>query len=441
MKKLLIILALSASASTAMAADVASKPTYNWSGFYAGIHGGFGQSDFGGIFDEAGTAPNASFGTFDVSGALIGAQVGYNYDLGGIIVGVEADYSATSFEDSFTDGEDDVQTLQTDVFATLRGRLGTASGPFFAYVTAGVGYTESTLTVENGDDSLTFTDFGPVYGAGLEYAVNSRFSIKGEWLRFAADRNFPSTDQLDSGTGALDELNDGDDDDHLSFSGSDIFRVGLNYRFGGPGAPTAASAEATDFSGFNMAAYGGFGIADVIGQFDGAGSEFDLRDLNVSGGSLGIGAGYAMQFGSLVVGLDADYTFSDVLGSAVDSENDRQTVRINDYGTVRGRVGVASGDLLVYGTAGIAFSSFDFIVEDGADVLNQATTGIVYGGGVEYAVSERFSIRAEALRLDFNDSVAGGPGSVLDDLSDGDDEDSFAFGGLNTVRAGLVVRF
>ena len=59
-------------------------PIYNWTGFYVGINGGggWGRSDV--------SDPFAS-GRFNVSGGLVGGTLGYNYQMGQAVLGIEGD--------------------------------------------------------------------------------------------------------------------------------------------------------------------------------------------------------------------------------------------------------------------------------------------------------------------------------------------------------------
>jgi outer membrane immunogenic protein len=60
---------------------VVYNPIYNWTGFYLGINGGggWGRSQWDGV-DK-----------FDVSGGLIGGTIGYNWQFGQAVIGVEGD--------------------------------------------------------------------------------------------------------------------------------------------------------------------------------------------------------------------------------------------------------------------------------------------------------------------------------------------------------------
>src|SRR5690242_20843085 len=65
-------------------APVYMAPPYNWTGFYVGINGGggWGRSDFSDPF---------ATGSFNTSGGLVGGTVGYNWQMGQVVFGLEGD--------------------------------------------------------------------------------------------------------------------------------------------------------------------------------------------------------------------------------------------------------------------------------------------------------------------------------------------------------------
>src|ERR1019366_5637425 len=64
-----------------------SELPFNWTGFYAGMNGGYawGQSSW------SDPAVGANSGSFNTSGGLVGGQFGYNWQTGGVVLGVEPD--------------------------------------------------------------------------------------------------------------------------------------------------------------------------------------------------------------------------------------------------------------------------------------------------------------------------------------------------------------
>ena len=166
------------------AADLATRPypkapatavaVYNWTGFYLGANAGYGW----GRSDEFA----AAFGTranFDISGGLAGGQLGYNWQAGAWLFGVEADGSWADIDGAtrcpnpaFT------CTAKARDLASFRGRLGWATGPVLLYATGGLGYANvrhSTLTAAGGlpgpgtTGVYTADRWGYAVGAGLEY--------------------------------------------------------------------------------------------------------------------------------------------------------------------------------------------------------------------------------------------------------------------------------
>ena len=445
-------LAVLAAALALPGSGSASAPTplpqsASWSGLYLGVHGGASAGDYGGIFDDAGTEPFATFGTFETTDLHGGVQAGYNLDLGGFILGIEGDYSWDGPDGSVVDGEDDLQRLKTDYLATVRGRIGAAADNVFVYLTAGVAFTEQNLIVENGSDRLTFDATGFVYGAGVEYGLMPGVSLRAEVMRLDFDENFRSTDQLDNGsTGALDRLDDGDDDDHLSFEGINVARVGINIRpgemMGFRSSGSYERAPVADFSGPYVGGTVGYGDTDVGGVFDTAGTapfaEFSLFDMDGVNGSVQVG--FNFQSGAIVYGIEADYAWNDSSDSFIDGEDDLQELSSDFFATIRGRIGVVHRDMLFYATAGVAFGELDLTVENGTDSLSLEATGFAFGGGVEYAITDRITIKAEYLRLAFDEAAVGTDNGVLDDLSDGDDDDSLNFDGHDIVRIGVNLK-
>jgi len=92
MRKLFIALCFLSVSSVAARAD---KPV-NWTGFYFGGHGAYLSSD---TAYPGSTAPSQSF-----DGALLGLQAGYNWQIGNVVLGAEADISFGNIKDALRDG-------------------------------------------------------------------------------------------------------------------------------------------------------------------------------------------------------------------------------------------------------------------------------------------------------------------------------------------------
>lgn len=128
-------------------------------------------------------------------------------------------------------------------------------------------------------------------------------------------------------------------------------------------------------------------------------------DLDPDGFVGGAHAGFNYQWGSIVLGIEGDVEFSGVEGDAV-YNGLAFAVEGNWQGSVRARIGYAFDRLLIYGTGGWAFGSFDYAAVPAAagGVSDDAThNGYTVGGGVEYAMTDHITARIEYRYTDFDD--------------------------------------
>ena len=171
--------ALAADLPVKAPAYVAPAPINNWTGFYIGIEGGgtWGKSthDF---------LPFGTHGSFDVSGGLVGGTIGYNYQLGQFLAGIEGDLSWASSNGS-TAGSPILCTggpctTKLTWLSTARGRIGYVAGAWLAYVTGGAAFG-NVKTCENVTCNNS-TSTGWTFGGGLEAMFAPHWSAKIEYL-------------------------------------------------------------------------------------------------------------------------------------------------------------------------------------------------------------------------------------------------------------------
>lgn len=166
--------------SSAMAADLPVKapppapvmaPVWNWSGFYIGINGGggWGESQWDGI------------NKFDLSGGLIGGTIGYNWQVGQIVVGAEGDIDWSGVKGTTTALCAAGCETRNKWLATVRGRLGYAFDRFLPYITAGLAAGDINA-IRTGFPGGSASNAGWTVGAGLEVGVVNNVSIKAEYL-------------------------------------------------------------------------------------------------------------------------------------------------------------------------------------------------------------------------------------------------------------------
>jgi outer membrane immunogenic protein len=185
----------------------------DWTGFYTGIFLGYADDDadvddWGDIgFDDQ---PNPS-------GALGGIAAGYNFQSGKWVYGIEADIAATDLNDTGSlDGLPGEYEIDINSMATLRGRVGYDMGRWMPYATAGVAAADADYTLYTPTGSVKDDNgmTGYTVGFGAEYAINDRWSAKGEYLYTSLEGRF-------EGDGFNTDV------DHEIHT----VRAGLNYRF------------------------------------------------------------------------------------------------------------------------------------------------------------------------------------------------------------------
>jgi outer membrane immunogenic protein len=232
MEKILIAgAALAALIGTpAIAADMALKappspPACVWCGWYVGVNGGYVNSR-NGLSTAATPTPDGALGVVagvsqglaalstrsipvgSSNGFIGGGEAGYNWQFGKYLAGIEADIqgitrsggsgtvTATAIVVGVPITSTQTGTMSTSYLGTLRGRLGLLVKPtWLAYVTGGLAYggvkVSDTLSQTGtngfagaGSGSLSGTRAGWTLGAGLEWMVASRWSVKAEYLHY-----------------------------------------------------------------------------------------------------------------------------------------------------------------------------------------------------------------------------------------------------------------
>jgi outer membrane immunogenic protein len=210
----------------AWGADLSPPPTpayYNWTGFYIGVNAGYGSAKVGETAsDGSGT------GSATTAGGLGGAQVGYNYQIGSVVLGFEADFDGSMATKSITAGSVS-GTNQIPWIGTLRGRVGYAFDRWLVYATVGGAATQLLSTVNVGamGTASTSTTIGAwTAGGGVEAAITDNLSARLEYL------------YIDTGNTTIAQVGGTPPPPVVTVTGrlqDSLVRAGLNYRF--PVAP------------------------------------------------------------------------------------------------------------------------------------------------------------------------------------------------------------
>lgn len=140
-----------------------------------------------------------------------------------------------------------------------------------------------------------------------------------------------------------------------------------------------------------------------IGAMGGYGSENTSDPLGLKGGFGGGTIGYNWQFNSIVAGIEADGAFADINNSATVG-GVTATARVDALATVRGRIGVAFDQVLLYGTGGFALADTKLSATfAGLGISDSQTqTGWTAGAGIEWMFMPHLSFKAEYLYRSFS---------------------------------------
>jgi outer membrane immunogenic protein len=191
-------------------------------------------------------------------------------------------------------------------------------------------------------------------------------------------------------------------------------------------APPAPVAPAYSWTGFYLGGQVGYGWGTSFQE--GADGFGNTGNFNTSGVLGGVTAGYNWQFnGNWVVGLETDFSGADINGTVNSSTtytcgNAVGTPtpcydKIDWFGTVRGRLGYAWNNVLLYGTGGWAYGRAEAGIT-GCPIFagvgfcgSNDVSGWTAGGGIEYGLAPNWSIKAEYLHVDmgrFNFTTSSG---------------------------------
>lgn len=250
---------LALTAATAMAADVSPPPSpppvyrppviapaFSWSGCYVGgnIGGGWANThayDTNGVITGVAGAPvlNGDLGSQTASGVIGGGQIGCDYQINQLVLGVQGMLDASGMNAS-TAQPGGLFTTDTSIpwFGTLTARAGLAVLPTgLLYVKGGGAWMRDNF-------SATVTPTGAaLLGAPVGVAANVGFNASGwtvgggfEWAFANAWSAFAEYDYLDFGTPTV-NFNSPGTLLPTAFplgvrQNVSVFMVGLNARFG-----------------------------------------------------------------------------------------------------------------------------------------------------------------------------------------------------------------
>ena len=398
-------------AGSAQAADLkgapiykAVAPAYDWTGFYAGLNAGVGASQTNGSTDS-------EFPVTDRAGVGFagGLQAGFNWQFApNWVTGIEGDIGYLGIDRSFKNWITVLALgVKTDWYGTLRGRVGYTNGPSLFYATGGAAFVKLKNSYDFFSSQATLasksaTATGWTVGGGIETILGGNWSAKAEYLYIDV--------------GSADVFNAGFEETAHFDNHFHIYRYGVNYKFGGP-SMGAGLLRAHDWTGFYAGLSVGAGLSQDVFSAPtdpNAGASADIAYARVTGS---LQAGYNWQFGpNWVAGLEGDIGYLGNKRAYIFLNDGAPTAsgfRTNWYGTARGRLGYNTGQALLYVTGGAAFvnvkNNFDDTVIQRFASRTETAGGWTVGGGIEAALTQCWTAKAEYLYIDAGSQDVSNP--------------------------------
>lgn len=192
---------------------------------------------------------------------------------------------------------------------------------------------------------------------------------------------------------------------------------------------TGAFASDYNWSGLYVGGHAGYGWGDWNVDLSNSSGAIHYNDPFVPAtGSLavednwigGFQAGYNHQFGSLVLGIEADASWTGIEANgrfttpAPNHTTWDISTKLDAFGTVRARVGYAFGRAMIYGTGGLAWGIVDAtqatnwfapapVAEGGRTAGDTNHIGWTIGAGAEWAFAQNWSVKGDYLYVDLGE--------------------------------------
>jgi outer membrane immunogenic protein len=215
-------------------APTITAPVYDWTGVYVGVFGGGGFGNHN-VNNGTGTTPFANFtANYSSQGALGGGEVGYNWQSGNYLVGIEGDLfwsgikgndASQVFNGAFPITSVDADNLRWG--GTLRVRGGFTVDRWLMFFTGGYAFGDIQHTNTdpvNGVDRFTVHANGLTAGGGIAYAITNNILTKIEY-RYYNFNAYTRTGNPLTPNGQLPYSTD---------STYSVVTIGLDFKFGGP---------------------------------------------------------------------------------------------------------------------------------------------------------------------------------------------------------------
>jgi outer membrane immunogenic protein len=205
-------------------APVMAAP-WTWEGFYLGVDGGgvWGRDVVSPTIADGGTFPRTN--TLRSTGAFGGGTLGYNFQRGPLVFGVEGDLGYMGIGKTLPDvlGGTEIDQINSGLYGDATGRLGFAVDRVLFYGKGGFAFFDGKGSTTTGIPGFTVANTGNftgwTAGGGVEYKIASGWSAKAEYLHF----DFGSENASLTGAAGVFPYNN-----KLT---ADTVKIGVNYNF------------------------------------------------------------------------------------------------------------------------------------------------------------------------------------------------------------------
>ncbi|MFT3673492.1 outer membrane protein [Aestuariivirga sp.] len=215
--------------TSAFSADLA-QPSYDWSGGYIGLNGGyaFGDADFvevSGSYNGTGTTSSNS-----ADGFTGGIQAGWNQQFNSIVLGLELEggWLGANGSDVGFGSSDTFSSVDAGLYGTAALRAGFAVDRALFFVKGGGALADINAEVNDSDPggnmihaSDSGAELGWTLGGGVEFAISDTVTAKLEYAHYRFNDISVSGDGIIV-PGTVKWSSDVD---------IDTVKVGLNWRF------------------------------------------------------------------------------------------------------------------------------------------------------------------------------------------------------------------
>lgn len=208
-----------------------------WTGAYLGVQGGVAHHDA--FFDDSGGFITAGLFDEKKTGAIVGGLLGYNWQQGSFVYGVEGDWNwiggKTSRLTEFSSSENLSTSFDVNWLATFRGRAGLAFDATLVYISGGAAFGHVRNSFEDLVTGTPVPDFsftqnqmkaGWTGGVGVEHILSQHWTARAEFRYVDLGTTVVACSSANDRSGCVSSGYRGDFSNTLKLG-----LVGLNYKF------------------------------------------------------------------------------------------------------------------------------------------------------------------------------------------------------------------